>query len=282
MKEKIRVAALLVCAAVFLVSGCLLVRDLIRSGREREANQALAQQVHEIREAVQATNSAASQPVDSSNSQEPPEPVSPYAESGLLRQYDPLWQQNNDLAGWLWIEGTNIDYPVMCTPQRPEYYLRKGFDKSYALSGSLFIGEGGGPDDKHIIVFGHHMKDGAMFGNLDKYKSEDYAREHPIIHLDTLTEEREYEVITAFYSRVYEVGETGVFRYYRLQDLTDPDKFDAYLKQVKAAGLYDIGVEAEVGDRILILSTCSYHTEDGRFAVAARQRVIQEEAEDGA
>lgn len=264
MSQKVRRLLLVVFIAVFLVSGGLLARDLIRSSRERKVNDALAEQVHEARRKVQTEQNL---PAISQSE----EPVSPYAESGLLRQYDPLWQQNNDLAGWLWIEGTQIDYPVMYTPEQTEKYLRRDFYGNWALGGCLFIGEGAGPDAAHVIVFGHHMKDGAMFGDLDEYQSEEYAKEHPIIHLDTLTEEREYEVIAAFKSRVYEVGEKGVFRYYQYADLSDPDQFETYLSQVKAAALYDTGVEASFGDRILVLSTCSYHTKNGRFAVVARQ-----------
>ena len=278
MREKVRRLALAAFVAVFVVSGFLLARDLLRSRRERATNQSLAQQVHEARDAMKLLPGPSVRVPVGGEQEEPP---SPYAESGLLRQYDPLWQENNDLAGWLWIDGTQIDYPVMYTPGQTEKYLRRDFYGDWALGGCLFIGEGSGPDAAHVIVFGHHMKDGAMFGDLDKYQSEDYAREHPVIHLDTLTEEREYEVIGAFRSRVYEVDEKGVFRYYQYSDLSVEENFDKYLSQVRAASLYDTGVEAAFGDRILVLSTCSYHTENGRFAVVARQRAVQDPSREG-
>lgn len=93
-----------------------------------------------------------------------------------------------------------------------------------------------------------------------------------MIRLDTLTEEREYEVIAAFQSRVYGADEQGVFRYYQYADLTEPKAFESYLSQVYKAALYDTGVKAQPGDCILLPSTCSYHTENGRFAVVARQK----------
>ncbi len=265
MSKRVRRGIMVFCAAVFLVSSWMLLRDLLRSSRERALNSALTQQVRQVREEVKA---AAPSAADKSHVEEPP---SPYAESGILRQYDPLWQENNDLSGWLWIEGTEIDYPVMYTPKRPEKYLRQNFYGKWAASGSLFIGEGSGPDAPLVMVYGHHMRDGSMFGQLDKYQSEEYAREHPIIHMDTLTEEREYEVVAAFRSRVYQVDEKGVFRYYRYDDLSDQEAFDRYLKGVQTSALYDTGVEVRFGQRILVLSTCSYHTPNGRFVVVARQ-----------
>lgn len=227
------------CTAVFLFSGAMLARDLWRSAQERRANQLLAEQV-----------------------------------SGT--DYTTLWKQNKDMAGWISIAGTQLSYPVMFTPNEPEYYLRRGFDGQEALSGSLFIGEGCTPDGNHVIIYGHHMKDGSMFGTLPDYASADYWRQHPTIHFNTLVEPGEYEVLAAFYSRIYEQEEAGVFRYYQFTDLSDPEQFSAYIQQARASALYDTGVSAAYGDRILTLSTCSYHTEDGRFVVIARQKDTQE------
>lgn len=253
--KRLRPVLLVLFAGVFLFSACMLARELVRSRRERAVYSALAARVRQA--APPASVEAA---------------PSPWAESGVLRQYDALWQQNNDLAGWLRIQGTGIDYPVMYTPEEPEKYLYRDFHGDQAAGGSLFLGQGGGPDAPLVIVFGHHMRDGSMFGDLDEYRSADYAGEHPVIRLDTLTEEREYEVVAAFRSRVYGVEEQGVFRYYRYADLSDRAAFDDYLARVREAALYDTGVEVSFGDRILVLSTCSYHTENGRFAVVARQR----------
>lgn len=124
-----------------------------------------------------------------------------------------------------------------------------------------------------MIVYGHHMKNGTMFGSLGRYKKASYFRDHPVICFDTLTEEGAYEILGVFYSRVYTDADEGVFRYYQYTDLTAEEAFDAYVRQVKAASLYDTGVEAVYGDKLLTLSTCSYHTENGRFVVVARQSV---------
>ena len=173
--------------------------------------------------------------------------------------------------------GTEVDYPVLYTPDDPEYYLRKAFDGSYALSGSLFIGDGCVPDGTNIIIYGHKMKDGSMFGSLNSYADEDYAREHSEITYDLIQSDGSYkrltfEVMAAFYSRIYKMDEENVFRYYYSTDLSDADDFQYYVDEVVTASMYDLGVTAKYGDRLLTLSTCSYHTDNGRFVVVAREK----------
>ena len=253
------------CAAVFLICSGLLVRDLSRSRREEQANLLLAQQVREAEKQIRPEPSPTRTP-------EPvPEPEPKYAESGVLLQYDPLWQKNPDMAGWLRIEDTIIDYPVMYTPDNQEYYLRRAFDRSKATSGCLFLGEGWSPEGNHAIIYGHDMRNGTMFGTLSDYASEEFAREHPSIRFDTLTQEREYAVLAVFYSRVYTDRDKDVFRYYQYEDLSDPELFEQYVEQAVQAALYPTGVQAAYGDRLLTLSTCSNHTKDGRFVVVARE-----------
>lgn len=253
--------AALLCVVVFLFAATMLIRDLSRAQREQDANRLLAQQVQQRREMFSSMASS-----DPSAEKAPAR-----AENGMLEQYAPLWEENHDLAGWLSIPDTQIDYPVMHTPEAPEYYLRRGFDKKYAMSGSLFIGDGCAPDSLHTIVYGHAMKNGSMFGSLKRYADPGFWAEHPVIQYDTLMQEGEYEVIAAFYSRVYTDRDTGVFRYYQYTDLSERETFDDYVSQATRSALYDTGLSAAYGDHLLTLSTCSYHTENGRFVVVARQ-----------
>ena len=108
-----------------------------------------------------------------------------------------------------------------------------------------------------------------MFGELDAYQSQEYAQAHPLIRFDTLREERVYQVLAVFRSRVYWQEERGVFRYYQYADLSSRESFEEYVAQVKRAALFDTGVEAAYGDELLTLSTCSYHTQNGRFVLVA-------------
>lgn len=110
-----------------------------------------------------------------------------------------------------------------------------------------------------------------MFGQLPRYANKDFWEDHPVIRFDTLYEQREYIVIAAFLSRIYDKEERGVFRYYEYFDLSDEAVFSEYVQQVKAAALYDTGIDAEYGDELLVLSTCNYHTADGRFVVVAKR-----------
>ena len=189
-----RTAALLLCLAVFLVSGSLLLRDLIRSSRERAANEELAALVRASR--YSSGEESPSGAGGGLHTGSPGQPVLPkYAASGLLYQYDALYNMNSDMAGWIYVEDTKIDYPVMFTPEDPEYYIHRGFDKKYASSGCLFIGADSAPDGSNVLIYGHHMKDGSMFAGIMDYAGAEFAKAHPIIHFDTLTEENRYEEI---------------------------------------------------------------------------------------
>ena len=97
-----------------------------------------------------------------------------------------------------------------------------------------------------------------------------------MIRFDTLFVRGEYEVVAAFYAKVYDAGGQEGFRYYQYTDLSSPERFQEYVTQVQAAALYDTGITAQYGDQLLTLSTCSYHTDNGRFVVVARK-----EAQDG-
>ena len=250
---------------LFIFSSGMLIHDFVRSAREQASNEALVQRVEQevsLGEGTSETSNGNSTSAQASEQE---------------RNYQPLVQENSHLAAWLMIEGSEVDYPVLYTPEEPEHYLRRAFDGSYALSGSLFIGANSSPDGSNIIIYGHNMNDDSMFGSLDSYASEDYAREHQEIIYDLIQTDGSYkrltfEIMAAFYSRIYSVDEKNVFRYYYSTDLSDPDAFQYYIEEVMSASLYDLGVTAEYGDRLLTLSTCSYHTEDGRFVVVAREK----------
>lgn len=192
-------------------------------------------------------------------------------ETGILRKYLSVSQKNRDFFGWLEIADTRIDYPVMYTPEEQEYYLRRAFDGSASSSGSLFLDTRYSEKGRMYIVYGHKMRNQSMFGTLTSYEKEKYWKKHPLISFDTLYEEGEYEVVAAFYSRIYGEGEEG-FRYYEYGDLSEEERFAEFKSGIEGAALYDTGVTLNYGDTVLMLSTCSYHTDDGRFVVVARKR----------
>lgn len=238
-KPRLWQVALAVCILGFLYTGGRAAAGALRSCREDRANRELARQVRELSAGEKR------------------------APSGRLTKYDALYDQNHDLAGWLSLPDTALDCPVMYTPQEPEKYLRRAFDGSYAVSGSLFIGDGCSPDGSNVIVYGHNMKNGTMFGELTAYAREEYAGDHPVFRLDTLAEEREYRVIAAFYCTA---GEAEGFPY-RYVDLGERETFGEYLDRAEERSLWPMAFRPEFGTRLALLSTCSYRGEEGRFAV---------------
>lgn len=212
-------------------------------------------------------------------SQEPPEqtdPTEPTGEQGqqILARYQTVYGMNQDMFGWISIEGIPFSYPVMHTPEDEEYYLRRGFDGAYARSGVPFIDADCYTGCGNYVIYGHNMTNGTMFAQLLAYEDEEFWKEHPVIHFDTLYEVGEYEVVAAFYSRVYYKYESDKFRFYEYTDLTDPDDFSKYVGEVFDLALYDTDADVRYGDELITLITCSYEhrIENERFVVVARKR----------
>ena len=195
------------------------------------------------------------------------------------------YSQNSDIIGWLTIDDTVIDYPVMQTMNDEEYYLYRDFNGNENSAGCLILdtdtqsGSGtlaneyrdGSAPTTNLIIHGHNMKNGSMFGNLDKFKNESYAKEHHIIKYSSLYEEREYEVISVFLSQVYLKSQTDVFKYYKFFNATNEEEFKDFYDNIKKLALFDTGVEAEYGDEFITLSVCAYHVENGRLVVVGRR-----------
>ncbi len=179
---------------------------------------------------------------------------------------------NRDMAAWLVIPGTNIDYPVMWTPADEEYYLYRGFDGSSNSNGCLILDTDSSlePLTTNQIIHGHNMKSGAMFGKLTEYKKEDYYKEHKEIILHTKACQRNYEVIAVFYSQVYKKSD-DVFKFYKFFQADTEEEFEDFYSNIKSLSLYDTGVTAEFGDRFITLSTCTYHVTNGRFVVIGKE-----------
>lgn len=191
------------------------------------------------------------------------------AQPSAYEKYAGAYEQNSDFVGWLSIEGTRINYPVMQTKDRPDYYLKKNFEKQYSDYGVPYAAESCDIDlSDNTVVYGHHMNDGSMFADLCLYENEDFYREHKSIRFDTLGGYGTYEIVAVFKTTAY--TEDG-FKYYRFIVAADETEFDAFIGQCKALSLYDTGVFAEYGDKLLTLSTCEYSRKDGRMAVVAKK-----------
>lgn len=212
-----------------------------------------------------------------------PAPVIHYtAEEGqstpppVLDEYKNLLNKNKRLIGWVKIDDTNIDYPVMQTTDN-EYYLDHNLNQEYDKNGSIFMDKDCDvlKPSTNLILYGHHMKSGQMFGGLSLYSDQSYYEKHPCIQFDTIYEKGLYEIMYVFRSRVYSEDEI-VFKYYQFIDAQSEQEFDSYMNDMEEMSLYDTGVTAQYGDRLLTLSTCDYQEKNGRFVVVAKKVTTKE------
>lgn len=208
--------------------------------------------------------------------EQPPQPTQeqlttmPMPEWTVSDQYGLLFEQNQDMIGWIAIPGTGIDYPVMQSPDRPNYYLNHNFEKQRSNYGVPYAAEGSGidPQSDNITIYGHRMKSGKMFGELGKYKDEAFWREHPTIRFDTRAGFGVYEIIA-----VFKVNPAD-FPYHQFINATDEAEFDAYVRRCKAISFYDTDLTAAYGDKLISLSTCEKSERNGRLVVMAK--MVQE------
>ncbi len=193
-----------------------------------------------------------------------------FQESSIIQEkYMSLYEQNSDLAGWIKINDTSIDYPVMFTPNNPQFYLRRAFDKSNTLSGTPFIGKGCTikPISDNIIIYGHNMKNNTMFSDLLKYKDEKYCNEHSKVQFDTIFAQGNYEIIWAFYTDVS--NDNNHFMFYKYQDLSGIKRKE-FTDKCQELSIYKKTQKLNGDERFLTLVTCSYHSKNGRFVVIAK------------
>ena len=244
--------ALVLCVVAFVGSGAYLARYFINA---KAAEQDIAKLIKEKSE---------------ENLTE--EEIKEAEKSGIAKKYIRLHKKNSDMIGWISVEGSKIDYPVMQTKGDNEYYLHRNFEKEEDVNGLPFLDEKCDVDgaDQNLLVYGHHMKSGLMFAKLLDFAEESYYKKHKTVTFDTLSKSGTYDVVAAFYSKVpvYE----DEFSVYGYAGKLSKKKFKKYVDAVKASSVYDTGITPNYGQKLLTMITCSYHTEDGRFVVVAVER----------
>ena len=198
--------------------------------------------------------------------------VEPTADELKIAETAPLYEQNPDLWGWLVIEDTIVDYGVMYTPDNPNKYLRHDFDGNYSTAGMLLLDTrcNLSPESENLMIHGHNMSNGTMFRTLHSYADKSFYEEHPTVKLYIGDEVREYEIYSVFYDKVYYVTDTN-YRFYRWLEIDSEEIFNEGVEYYKSHSVYDTGITPEYGDRLLTLVTCSYHVDNGRLVVAARE-----------
>lgn len=187
----------------------------------------------------------------------------------FLPWYMELHSQNPDMIGWLQIEGTRLNYPVMqSTVGNANFYLYNSFDREYSVRGSIYAREECdvfAPSD-NITLFGHNMKDGSMFACLGMYYDKAAWEENSLIFFDTLTESHVYKIFAVFKTSA---NEGQGFDYHLMVDAANQAEFDRFVATCKQLSFYDTGITPVYGDKLICLSTCEYTLDNGRFVVAA-------------
>ena len=184
-------------------------------------------------------------------------------------KYAALYQQNKDFVGWISIPYTRIDYPVVQSKSNPDYYLNHNFNKEYSRFGVPFVQENCDMETSdNIIIYGHNMRNKTMFNDLVRYEDRDFYTEHKLIYFDTLNSESVFEII-AVYKTVANSG--SGFAFNDFVEMSDEKEFGMFIDKCKSLALYETGLSAECGDKLLTLCTCEYSRNNGRLVVLAKK-----------
>ncbi|MDL2225029.1 class B sortase [Eubacteriales bacterium OttesenSCG-928-M02] len=260
MKSKYMIVGAVICLCCVLLSGFMIWQHYSKEKQYMDEFDSLAELVQKAQDGERLNTIEV-----------------PFNEDeNVLPDYSALYQQNYDFVGWLSIEGTNINYPVMQTPDRPNYYLKRNFEKKPSRHGVPFAAEHCdvfAPSD-NIIIYGHHIKDGKMFGALMDYSSREFYEQHRIIRFDTMLEHAEYEIVAVFRTVAY--SENG-FPFFHFTNANGKEDFDAYIAECKRLALYETKVRAEYGDKLITLSTCEYSALNGRLMIVAK-RILEDDS----
>ena len=263
MKKGIYIGVIALLAVAFLVSAVYLGNYLLDSKRQADRYDQLAQMATtQPTTTAPATTEPAETTEPTTQATEPTEPV-------ILEQYAQLHETNPDMVGWLRLEGTPINYPVMqTTTNNRDFYLTHNFDKEESKHGAIYAREECDilkPSD-NITLYGHNMKDGSMFAGLGEYYKKETWEKNSIITFDTLYEYHVYKIFAVFKTSA---NLNQGFSYHRFEDAANAEEFDEFVKTCKDLAFYDTGIIPSYGDKLLCLSTCEYTLDNGRLVVAA-------------
>ncbi len=189
-------------------------------------------------------------------------------EMQILPEFEEVFLANTDTVGWIAIPGTVIDYPVVQSPNKPDYYLHRDFNKKYNLHGCIYAREQCDvnlPSD-NITMYGHRMQDGSMFAQLVNYTKESFYEKNRYIYFDTLTERHTYEIFAVFKTTAT-LGEG--FQYHLFVDAASEESYNSFVNTCKSKSLYDTGITPQYGDKLITLSTCEYSQDNGRLVIVA-------------
>ena len=264
----------LIFAAVFIVSATVYIRWKVDSVRRNNEDEDRANIRESIQAAVQATQSSeivTKPPVQTYPDGLPINPPTEPVPQTILPELQPFFDQNPDLVGWIKVPDTKIDYPVVqSTLDNKDFYIDHDFQGRPRGAGAIYVRESCdvfAPSD-NVTIYGHHMKDMSMFAGLDYYLEKSFWETHQYITFDTLFEHHTYQVMGVFRTSA-NIGEG--FSYHQFEYANTEKEFDLFVETIKTLSVYDTGVSAQYGDKLICLSTCEYSMNNGRLVVVAKR-----------
>ena len=200
--------------------------------------------------------------------------------NGYDKDFAALWQINPDTVGWLSIDGTDLDYPVVQTTDNTKYY-RTNFEGEYSEHAVPFVDaqvDLKKPSD-NIIIYGHNIRtDGQMFNILKGYTELEFYQQHPVVEFDNVYHKGKYKIVSVFYANT--LGQHGeIFPYHEFINAQSTEEKQAFIDDILIRSIINTGVDVRPSDELLTLSTCSYEFKDARYVVVARKVRKGESAE---
>lgn len=268
MKKTVLTILATIFAVAFIVSAVYLGFYFAQSKREADRYNELSNMVE------QAKNQEQTKPTGASTGTDPAdpaatEPPAPSDGTEILPCYQDVHNMNLDVVGWIKIDGTVVNYPVMQTAvTNRDYYLRRNYDQEKSTAGSIYAREECDvftPSD-NVTLYGHNMHDGSMFACLLDYEDKSVWENNSLITFDTLYEYHTYRIFAVFRTTAT-VGEG--FAYHRMENAANAKEFNEFVATCKDLAFYDTGITPVYGDKLLCLSTCDYAVDNGRLVVAA-------------
>lgn len=270
MNEKFRKVLLYVCITILSISIAYIAYYKYTMYTQKQG----FEELQELKsEEIASTNNMLENSITDSSNIEKKEQAQDETQKKILKEYHKLYQQNTDLYGWITIKNTPIDYPVMYTPEEPNYYLYKNWEKEKSTLGSIFIDGRTNENTGNIIIYGHNMKNETMFGSLYRYKEREYYETHKYIEFDTIYEKATYEIIAVASAIVYyeEEPPEGEYLFYEHIDFNSEEEFDEYISAIRKNSYYEINTSAKYGEQIITLCTCDYWKENARLLIVAKK-----------
>ena len=267
MPKWIYKALVLVFAVIFLISGGLLLNYYVKDSQAEESFENIAEIVEQVKNTRPTVQPGETDPTVELVAVQHPVTGDTVM---VLPEYAQVFTENPDTVGWICIDGTRVNYPVMHRPEEKDFYLYKDFYKKYSSNGSIYIHEECdvfAPSD-NVTIYGHRMNSGAMFADLLKYKDAEFFNAHPHIQFDTL-QQRSYYVVMSVFTISSSIN--NGFQYHQFVDAANEEEFDSFVQQCQIRALYDTGITAQYGDKLITLSTCEFGDSNRRVVVVAKQ-----------